>query len=294
MVKRARMVVALALLLTLIVVGTGCVTNPIEGSRQSREAVDMSDEVTERDVAMAEQLDAPASVTEALAKGEWDSIVSRRTIRDAEAAEDYLSARYGVEFRATKVAQHGGPKTNTDLVTLTVSSGPFEGEECVCSLYAYGTPEWADSYLYVRLHTEYEDVVRGVAESAFSDLPEGTWACRAAMDCGPYYEVMDDVRNEGQTVTLAPDVSLAEAGPYIDGRVWVYVSPDSTISEEDYQRRAQEIEAALEKTGVCCHWRVCKVTKPLDGAEFTVEWAVDAVEQSEFTWDTAGYVLGVN
>lgn len=258
----------------------------------------MSEEVSERDCAMAAQLGAPDDVISSLKEGTWPSITSRENVRYAEAVEDHLSERYGERFHASQVTLSRGALSEADSVTCTVASGPFAGETCTCTFFPDGAPqsgdaEWADTYLYVRLHGEYESAVETAAASAFSDVPQGTWTCVVGMDDRPYPEVMNDVRNQGQKVTLAADVSLAEAGPYLGGHVWAYLSPDSTLSEEEYERRVNAMVASLKELGLNVHWEAYKVTQPLGDAGLAGEWAQDAVQAGQYTWQLTGDLSGV-
>jgi hypothetical protein len=273
----------IALVLALCFGCTGCFLFDLGGSESaSQSAVDMSDEITKRDITTAYRIGATEEIISSLKNGEWHSYSVKLGIREAEAAEDHLGERYGVEFQACKVMQSDGFMPTTDEVTLRITSGPFDGEKCTCTFYPTGNPktgeiEWADNYIYVRLHEEYESNVQAAAEEAFGDLPEGTWVCDIAMDSDPYPEDVD------------PDASLAEAGPYLDGHIWLDISPESTITEEEYQARVERMKASLEDHDISIFWETIKVTKPLDGAEFTMDWATDAIRSGYEDWRLSGH-----
>ena len=285
----------------VLATGVGCAGHASDAagdSQTSQGVVNMSEEVTERDCAMAEQLGAPDDVIASLKEGTWPSVTSQENVRYAEAAEDHLSERYGEEFHATEVTLARGALSEADSVTCMVGSGPFEGKTCVCTFFPNGAPqsgdaEWADSYPYVRLHDEYESAVEEAVASAFADVPRGTWTCSVGMDDRAYPEVANDVHNQGQKVTLAPDAPLAEAGPYLGGHVWAYLSPESAMSEEEYERRINAMVASLEELGLNVHWEAYKVTMPLGDAGFTGEWAQDAVQTGQYTWQLTGDLSGV-
>lgn len=300
---RLRVLVAAVVLALVVGVGcTGCV-GCAQSSAESQQIVDWSDEVTERDIETARRLGAPDDIIQGLEGGEWPSLISKENVRVAEAAEDHLSERYGVEFQAFSVTLDRNILREPDSVSLLVASGPFTGETCICEFYIGGAPtdgkpnggdpEWADNYIYVRLHGEYEEKVAAAAQSAFGDLPEGSWVCKVEMDDWTYKEVRKDASGSGEMITLDPNVSLAEAGPYITGDVWVYLSPDYAISDEECARRSNALNSALGGLGVNVSWGTYRVTKPLDGEEFTADWAFDACRDGEYDWSGDGYVTGV-
>ncbi|MGI6217325.1 MAG: hypothetical protein ACOYIK_06905 [Coriobacteriales bacterium] len=258
-----------------------------------QEILDMSDEITERDIATAERIGGTEEIISSLKQGDWSSYNVKEGIREAEAAEDHLSERYGVGFQANKVIQSSGFMVEADTITLTITSGPFEGDTCKCSFYPNGKPqtgepEWADNYLYVRFHEEYESNAQAAADEAFGDLPENTWVCDIKMDDDPYPEVMNDVNDPEKKVTLAPDVSFADAGPYLDGRIWIDIAAESNLTEEEYKARVDKMVSSLKDRGIYIYWQAHKITKHLDGAEFTIDWATEAIKSGDEEWRLSG------
>lgn len=296
-IRIAALVIALTLVFCVCI--TGCTSGNSESTATTyQEVVDMSNEITKRDIATAERIGGTDKIMASLRRGDWSSYNVKEGIREAEAVEDHLAERYGVKFLAVKVMQSRGFMVDADEVTLKIISGLYAGETCVCSFYPNGKPqtgepEWADNYLYVRFHEEYESSVQKAVDEAFGDLPEGTWVCDIKMDDDPYPEVMNDVNNPEQKVTLAPDVSYADAGPYLDGHVWLDIAAESTLTEEEYQARVEKMTSSLEDRGISIHWETHKVTKPLDdGAEFTIEWATEALKSGNDAWRLSGYIRG--
>lgn len=297
--RGAHSLVAEMALAALVAIGcAGCMPGTLGSSHTTQEVANMSEEVTERDRAMARQLGAPDEVLSSLERGAWPSVTARENVRYAEAVEDHLSDRYGETFRATEVTLSRGVLAEADSVTCTVDSGPFAGATCKCTFFPGGAPQdggpqWSDTYPYVRLHEEYEAAAEAAASSAFGDLPQGTWLCDAGMTERPYPEVENDVHDQGQSVSIPPDASLSVMGPYLDGHVWVYLSPECTLSEKDYSGRVSRMVEALRRTGLDIHWEAHKVTKPLDGASFAWEWADEAVRSGQHAWQQTGDLLGV-
>lgn len=276
----------------------------VNGEMTDQQIVDWSDEITERDIMTARQLGAPDDIITSLESGEWPSYRSKENVRIAEAAEDHLSERYDVKFVAFSVTLEKGFLRGPDSVALRVASGPFAGGTCACEFYPGGAPtdgkvnggdpSWADNYIYVRLHGEYEEKVTEAAQSAFGDLPEGSWVCDVEMNDWTYREVQRDALGSGEMITLDPNASLTEAGPYLNGHVWVYLSPDSTLDDKECERRAEALDANLGGLGIRVSWGVYRVTKPLEGEEFTTEWAMAACKSGGFDWSMDGGATGVS
>lgn len=77
-------------------------------------------------------------------------------IRGAEAAEDYLAARYGEQFRAIAFSTpyESAIAPAWGVTTCVVESGPFEGETCKASYRLKGAMTWRDDYGSIYLGDE--------------------------------------------------------------------------------------------------------------------------------------------
>ena len=250
------------------------------------------DAITDRDITTAQNLGAPDDVIESMRRGEWSSYISQDNVRVAERAEDHLAERHGVEFRATQVSLSRGIMRERDMVTLTVESGPYAGQECTCEFYSTGAPktgepQWGDSYTYLRLHDEYETRIREAAQKAFGDLPEGSWLCLVEMR-----------NNTINDTAIEADATLDEASAVTKGSADVYLSPELQIDQTDYDARVDVMESALEETGLRVDWTAHKVVRPLDGAQFDEAW-IEELDNEDFAaddyqepydWERRGYI----
>ena len=77
-------------------------------------------------------------------------------IRGAEAAEDYLAARYSEQFRAIAFSTpyESAIAPAWGVTTCVVESGPFEGETCKASYRLKGAMTWKDDYGSIYLGDE--------------------------------------------------------------------------------------------------------------------------------------------
>lgn len=137
------------------------------------------EDVTSRDIEIAQQLGAPAEVIESLKRGVWpEGSTARDKIRNAEACIDYLHNLYGEEFSALTAT--GGPKWMTDLddVTLLVETGPHAHEEVYAKYYPGDEnhePVISEDYYYILNHEEWERIATAAVTPIFSDLPSDWW-----------------------------------------------------------------------------------------------------------------------
>ena len=234
-------------------------------------------EVSQRDVEVARRLGAPDYVVRALERGEWPSQNSMSYVRSAEAAEDYLALRYGLRFEATRVIVDKSLFVpGQSYATCRAAEGPFEGEDVKVSWWPRrsGDKGWADDYLYVSLHGEWEARVRSLAEPLVEGQPEGTMVCSVGMHDNT---IPSDVRG----------TTLDEVRADVDGFVSVYISENSSLTEEELSELHDRLVANLRSSGMRIDVFTCKVTDPLDGQPFTE----DFVSNSEGrTWERTSYV----
>lgn len=285
-VPRAMAACALALSLATM---PGCLARPATKTNDdgaAREVLNMDDEITERDLEVAQSLGAPMDVVAAMRGGAWPSARSKDNVRYAEFVEDHLAARYGERFRATEARLSFGLIRDPHTVTCAVETGGHAGETCVASFLYEDEPRWADDYPYLRLHEEYERRLTEVAQGAFGDLPEGSWVMEARMLDWQYPNVASDP--QGAWHEVPPFATLEEAGVFVDGYLWVSISPDNQLAEEDFDARVTRMREALDALDMRVYWSVDQITQPLDGAEFTMEWSRDA----DYSWHALGNFQG--
>lgn len=290
MVRVSKAILAGVLALSLAAM-PGCTTRPTtDDDRATREVLDMDDKITERDIEVARSLGAPEDVLASMREGEWPSTRSKKNVRYAELAEDHLSARYGETFRATETRLSAGLMRDPHTVTCAVETGEHAGETCVASVLYTDDPRWADNYLYLRLHGEYERRLTAAAQEAFGDLPEGSWVMEAEMLDKQYPNV--DTDPQGVEREVPPDATLKEAGVFVSGHLWVFVSSEGQLPEKDFDARAERMRDALDALDVRVIWSVDQITRPLDDAELTVAWAREALDADDYSWSVTGNLLG--
>lgn len=290
MVRASKALMASLLALSLAAMPNCATQSTMNDGGTAQEVVDMDDKVTERDIEVAQSLGAPEDVLASMREGEWPSTRSKRNVRYAELAEDHLSARYGETFRATEVRLSTGLMRDPHTVTCAVETGEHAGETCVASVLYTDGPRWADNYLYLRLHEEYERRLTAAARDAFGDLPEGSWVMEAEMLDKQYPNVGADP--QGVEREIPPDATLEEAGVFVSGHLWVFISPESQLSEEDFNARAVRMNDALDALDVRVIWSADQITRPLDGAELTIEWAREALDAGGYSWSATGNLPG--
>ncbi|MCI6547331.1 MAG: hypothetical protein MR415_01640, partial [Coriobacteriaceae bacterium] len=69
-------------------------------------------------------------------------------------------------------------------------------------------------------------------------------------------------------------------------------SPEHQLAEGDFDARAGRVRDALDALDVRVHWTVSQITRPLDGAEFTVEWSRATRLDGERSWNSTGVFRG--
>ena len=228
-------------------------------------------EVSQRDVEVARRLGAPDYVIGALERGEWPSHNSMSYVRSAEAAEDYLALRYALRFEATRVIVDKSLFVpGQSYATCRAAEGPFEGEDVKVSWWPgrSGDKGWEDDYLYVSLHGEWEARVRSLAEPLVEGQPEGTMVCSVGMHDNT---IPSDVRG----------TTLDEVRADVDGFVSVYISENSSLTEEELSELHDRLVDVLRPTGMRIKVITRKVADPLGGRPFTEDFAYYA---KNFTW----------
>ncbi len=218
--------------------GTTACSSPEQGNpaEQPTRVADLrpdlsSDEVTDRDLAMAEQLGAPDDIISSLKEGTWPSSISRKNVRYAEAAEDYLRLRYGTSFAAYDCLISTWIIQDYNVINLRATEGEHEGESCRVEIWDADDPRWRDDWLQILRGPDWEKRVAEAARPILDELPAGTWTSYTWLD---------------PTLTT-PDAKDMD-GLY--GGIVLEISKDAGMSEAELQELHDRIVSAERATGL--------------------------------------------
>ena len=218
--------------------GTTACSSPEQGNpaEQPTRVADLrpdlsSDEVTDRDLAMAEQLGAPDDIISSLKEGTWPSSISRKNVRYAEAAEDYLRLRYGTSFAAYDCFISTWIIQDYNVINLRATEGEHEGESCRVEIWDADDPRWRDDWLQILHGPDWEKRVAEAARPILDELPAGTWTSYTWLD---------------PTLTT-PDAKDMD-GLY--GGIVLEISKDAGMSEAELQELHDRIVSAERATGL--------------------------------------------
>ena len=227
--RRAGAALALVLALALALTASGCAFSP----RNPQEVNVDSVQVTERDLEVARQMQAPEQVIQSLEQGEWLYPSDREAVRFAELALDHMQDAYGQECRATWSTVPWILDTNA-TVTLVAVGGPYDGAEVEVTISAAEPHTYTDTWYQVRHQSEYKTLVANALATAFTDLPADSWAF------GTSLPVPGEAPEDAQLTELEDafgDISLYLLSTEV---------PDATRLEELRQAALTE----LEKIGI--------------------------------------------
>lgn len=201
--------------------GTTACSSPEQGNpaEQPTRVADLrpdlsSDEITDRDLAMAEQLGAPDDTISSLKGGTWPSSISRKNVRYAEAAEDYLRLRYGTSFAAYDCFISTWIIQDYNVINLRATEGEHEGESCRVEIWDADDPRWRDDWLQILRGPDWEKRVAEAARPILDELPAGTWTSYTWLDptlTTPDAKDMDGLYG-GIVLEISKDAGMSEAG----------------------------------------------------------------------------------
>ena len=257
---------ALALALALALTASGCALSP----RNPQEVNVESAQVTERDLEVARQMQAPEQVIQSLEQGEWLYPSDREAVRFAELALDHMQDAYGQECRATWSTVPWVLDTNA-TVTLVVVDGPYDGAEVEVTISAAEPHTYTDTWGQLALQDGYHDLVADALNTALADLPDGSWTFDATLSA------------KG----AAPDAELSQlenAYGHIDLFLLSSVVPDEARLEE--LRVAALLE--LEKTGVSTLVKLSVLSNEAAAAPLTVAQSWEAIDTGAVTMTATG------
>lgn len=258
-------------------------TGPGSSAERPASAADLrpdlsSGEVTDRDLVMAEQLGAPDDTVSSLREGTWPSSISRKNVRYAEAAEDYLRLRYGTSFAAYDCFISTWIIQDYNVVNLRATEGEHEGESCRVEVWDADDPRWRDDWLPRLVAPELEATVSAAAEPVLEGLPEGTWASLVHVST----ETTVSSRVEGTTV--------AEVGNGVHVGLSVYVSDSCPLGDDELDSVFDQLMEAERATGSDVSIYLRRIQGPDDGQDFTMEYVAGRPENTEPLWERWGEV----
>ena len=131
-------------------------------------------QVTERDLEVARQMQAPEQVIQSLEQGEWLYPSDREAVRFAELALDHMQDAYGQECRATWSTVPWVLDTNAN-VTLVVVGGEYDGAEVEVTISAAEPHTYTDTWGQLALQDGYHDLVADAEGRLHVWLPDGDY-----------------------------------------------------------------------------------------------------------------------
>lgn len=133
---------------------------------------------------------------------------------------------------------------------------------------------------YTSVHAgEWEDLVRGLAWGVYGDQPAGTVLIWVQ---GPSDSLGDEVGG---------DTPLSDALCHLCGDVSVYVSPASTMTEEEYRSKADRLTSTLTDAGVETLYDIRRITQipaGVDPLDMNLGDAMAAGNRN-YEWVVAGH-----
>ncbi|MDP9859133.1 hypothetical protein J2S71_000829 [Olsenella profusa DSM 13989] len=259
--------------------GTTACSSPEQGNpaEQPTRVADLrpdlsSDEVTDRDLAMAEQLGAPDDIISSLKEGTWPSSISRKNVRYAEAAEDYLRLRYGTSFAAYDCFISTWIIQDYNVINLRATEGEHEGESCRVEIWDADDPRWRDDWLPRIVGPEWESMVAAAAQPVLEGLPEGTWTSSVHISTATTVSS----RVEGTTV--------AEVGNGVYGSISVSVVESCPLSDEQLEQLLNDLTSVEEETGLNVGIYVDRVVNPPEGQAFDEAYVSGLSGEGGFLW----------
>lgn len=245
-------IVGLALACAMV----GCAGTSV--SEKSVEADMDSNKVTERDLEVARQMDAPDQVIEALESGEWMFVSDRMAVRYAELAIDYMQQTYDQECRAGWSTVPSVLVQDVE-VRLVAVGGEHDGAEVKVTISPNEPHTYEDTWGAVLLSDEYEQTVQAVFEEALVDVPRQQWATNVWID----------------GVTTGSQ-SLSDA----TGGADLYLSRSIASTEEELNVLCDSIDACVTAHGLNLDYYVTVPASDPEDGQMTVEYGHAAAVES--------------
>lgn len=245
-------IVGLALACAMV----GCAGTGV--SEKSVEVDTDSNEVTERDLEVARQMDAPNQVIEALESGEWMFVSDRMAVRYAELAIDYMQQSYGQECRASWSTVPSVLVQDVE-VRLVAVGGEHDGSEVRVTISPDEPHAYEDTWGVVLLTDEYERAVQAAFEEALADVPRQQWATNVWID---------GVATGSQ--------SLSDA----TGGADVYLSRSVVSTDEELNVLCDSIDACVAAHGLNLDYYVTVPAADPEDGQMTAEYGHAAAVES--------------
>ena len=252
-------------LATILMVGlTACTTRL---GQDERDGVDVDKwQVSERDLEVARQMDAPPEVVEAMESGEWLRPSHRQMVRYAEIAIDHMATTHGQVCEARWSSTPWIIKDYAD-VKLVVAGGERDGTEVAVRVSSSDNHACLDDWYYSSHADSYESVIRESIATGLESTPKECWD---VIVWRPYI-----------TAPIADETPISDAIPLLRGTVDVYLGPRAVVSQSQLDVLSDKVSTSLASLG---YWGSFYLTvlaeEPKDGV-MTADFGADACGSKE-------------
>lgn len=231
--------------------------------------------VYDRDVTVAEQMEAPDSVMESLRRGEWTYQSDREAVRYAEIAIDHMRDAHGQEVRA-QWSSTPWLLSDEAKVSVVAVGGEHDGTGATVSVSAAEGHACTDDWLATIRSDEYGEAIVPVVKEALADFPVGTWAAKGYLTAA------------GVPDGMADDATVDEMLATCSGSVDVMLSASVVPNEEALASlRTRVLRELRQQDKEAYVWLVVVPDAP-GGEQMTMEYGMSRVKDSEELFTTSG------
>ena len=237
--------------------------------------------VTERDLEVARQMQAPEQVIESMEAGEWLYASDREAVRYAELAIDHMREAHG---QACEARWSTVPSVLSDEVvaTLVVVGGAHDGAEVEVHMSVAEPRTYTDTWGAVVHAGAYEALVREGVGEALAELPAASWDMLVWMTD---VEALTD---------MADDIPVEQVAPLVEGSVNIYIAPSAVSTQEQLDALRAQVRASMERRNLTISYYLLVTAEEPEGSTMDAAWGQD---QAKAVGDTialrsSGYVEG--
>lgn len=235
---------------------------------RTREANVEEFEVTERDLEVARQMDAPEHVIESMESGEWLYPSDREAVRYAELAIDHMMEAHGqlCEARWSTVPWLLSHEAKVNVVA---AGGKYDGLAAIVHVSTAEGHPCTDNW-YVAVHRdECAQLALEVLEETLAELPREKWAAQAVY------------RDSVLSGDLADDATIEEALEQVATEVNMYLGESVAPDEDTLETLRVQILRAYKAKGYLIHLWMCVVPDPSDDSAVSMEYGRERVASGE-------------
>ena len=241
--------------------------------------------VTRRDLEVAKQMNAPEKAMQSMERGQWLYPSDRESVRYAEVAIKHMIEAHGQMTKAQNRASAPWILQSYSEVALVVVGGQYDGKIVTVKVENNKEHTCTDNWYaitHIDEQKEFEETVVEMANNAFSNLPQDSWAIKAS------FRLTNIESDIPDNTPFSEVIALGNTDMYI-----YFTSsaiPDESTLEDLRTRLIQE----YNEKGYNVYVWLCVVPDTPEDTTISVEYGQEQAENGHLIMTTSGITTNHN